>query len=73
MKYLISLPPNVVHDFHELERKNKKQWYDDSDPKGKQAGSGGGTAHILQHCWESENHPAFLKWNHENEKIIIHG
>jgi galactokinase/mevalonate kinase-like predicted kinase len=73
VKYLISLPPNVVHDFHQLESKNQKQWYVDSDPKGKQIGSGGGTAHILHRCWESENHPDFLRWNHEHDKIIIHG
>ncbi len=73
MKHLLSLPPNVVKHFHELENKNKKEWYVDSDPKEKHVGSGGGTAHILSRCWASESNKNFSQWLKKDNKIIIHG
>ena len=73
MKHLISLPPNVVKHFHELENKNKKEWYVDSDPQEKHVGSGGGTAHILSRCWASESSEPFSEWLSNENKIIIHG
>ena len=73
MKHLISLPPNIVKHFHELENKNKKDWYVDSDPKEKHVGSGGGTAHILSRCHVSESNEMFSQWLNKEDKIIIHG
>ncbi|MFW5901080.1 MAG: bifunctional fucokinase/fucose-1-phosphate guanylyltransferase [bacterium] len=73
MKHLLSLPPNVVEHFHQLENKNKKKWFVASDPQGKNAGSGGGTAHILTACWKSESNNDFTNWLGKEDRIIIHG
>lgn len=47
MKYILSLPPNLVPTFHRLENKDPGQWFVTSDPHGTRLGSGGGTAHAL--------------------------
>jgi len=41
MQKLLSLPPNLVQSFHELERVNRTDWFCTSDPVGKKLGSGG--------------------------------
>lgn len=48
MQKLLSLPPNLVQSFHELERVNRTDWFCTSDPVGKKLGSGGGTSHCLK-------------------------
>ena len=50
MKKLLSLPPNLVECFHEVERADRKEWFCTSDPIGHKLGSGGGTAWLLQAC-----------------------
>ena len=35
MQKLLSLPPNLVQSFHELERVNRTDWFCTSDPVGK--------------------------------------
>ena len=47
MKKLLSLPPNVVDCFHELEKLDRTEWFCTSDPVGCKLGSGGGTAWLL--------------------------
>ena len=47
MKKLLSLPPNLVACFHEVERADRKEWFCTSDPIGHKLGSGGGTAWLL--------------------------
>ena len=42
MKKLLSLPPNLVHCFHELEGVDNSEWFCTSDPIGAKLGSGGG-------------------------------
>lgn len=42
MKKLLSLPPNLVHCFHELEGVDTSEWFCTSDPIGAKLGSGGG-------------------------------
>ena len=34
MKKLLSLPPNLVACFHEVERADRKEWFCTSDPIG---------------------------------------
>ena len=41
MKKLLSLPPNLVECFHEVERADRKEWFCTSDPIGHKLGSGG--------------------------------
>ena len=43
MKKLLSLPPNLVDCFHELEGVEASEWFCTSDPVGAKLGSGGGT------------------------------
>ena len=48
MQKLLSLPPNLIHCFHELEEVNHNEWFCTSDPIGSKLGSGGGTTWLLQ-------------------------
>ena len=50
MQKLLSLPPNLIHCFHELEGVNRTDWFCTSDPVGSKLGSGGGTTWLLQAC-----------------------
>ena len=50
MKKLLSLPPNLVECFHEIEKVDKAEWFCTSDPVGSKLGSGGGTAWLLDAC-----------------------
>ncbi len=54
MKKLLSLPPNLVECFHDVEKADKAEWFCTSDPVGHKLGSGGGTAWLLQACKEAE-------------------
>jgi galactokinase/mevalonate kinase-like predicted kinase len=65
MNYLLSLPPNLVNNFHCLSNKPKNNWFVASDPEGARVGSGGGTAHLLS-VYKKEGYPE------EEKKIIIH-
>ena len=53
MKTLLSLPPNLVHCFHEQEEVDASEWFCTSDPVGAKLGSGGGTTWLLQACYEN--------------------
>jgi galactokinase/mevalonate kinase-like predicted kinase len=70
---LISLPPGMVPFFHEFEQKDKKEWFCSSDPGGKRAGSGGGTAHLLASAWRaSGDGDGFKKWLAGEKRLVIH-
>lgn len=43
MKKLLSLPPNLVECFHDIEKADQTEWFCTSDPIGSKLGSGGGT------------------------------
>ena len=53
MQKLLSLPPNLIHCFHELEEVNHNEWFCTSDPIGSKLGSGGGTTWLLQACHQA--------------------
>ncbi|HLP14897.1 MAG TPA: bifunctional fucokinase/fucose-1-phosphate guanylyltransferase [Bacteroidota bacterium] len=72
MKYILSLPPNLVDTFHHLMNKEKDRWFVTSDPNGRRIGSGGGTAHTLTECWKTEGDREFHSWLAKERKIIIH-
>lgn len=42
MQKLLSLPPNLIDSFHQLEEVNHTDWFCTSDPVGSKLGSGGG-------------------------------
>ncbi|MDO4163442.1 MAG: bifunctional fucokinase/fucose-1-phosphate guanylyltransferase [Bacteroides sp.] len=48
MQKLLSLPPNLVSAFYELEQVNREEWFCTSDPVGMKLGSGGGTTWLLR-------------------------
>lgn len=53
MQKLLSLPPNLVSAFYELENVDRTEWFCTSDPVGMKLGSGGGTTWLLRE-WQKE-------------------
>lgn len=73
MKKLLSLPPNLVECFHEVERADYKNWFCTSDPIGRKLGSGGGTAWLLNACYENECMEVdFDSWLSREKRILLH-
>ena len=54
MKKLLSLPPNLVDCFHDIEQADRKEWFCTSDPVGCKLGSGGGTTWLLQAAMQED-------------------
>ena len=73
MKKLLSLPPNLVEFFYDIEKADRDEWFCTSDPIGSKLGSGGGTAWLLEAC---KQHIApdkdFLEWLREEKRILLH-
>lgn len=73
MKKLLSLPPNLVEFFYDIEKADRDGWFCTSDPIGSKLGSGGGTAWLLEAC---KQHIApdkdFLEWLREEKRILLH-
>lgn len=73
MQKLLSLPPNLVDCFHELERVDCAEWFCTSDPVGKKLGSGGGTAWLLEECYkEYTEGEDFATWIGRDKRILLH-
>lgn len=73
MQKLLSLPPNLVQSFHELERVNRTDWFCTSDPVGKKLGSGGGTSWLLEECYnEYSDGATFGEWLEKEKRILLH-
>ena len=73
MKKLLSLPPNLVHCFHELEGVDTSEWFCTSDPIGAKLGSGGGTTWLLQACHENyASGESFPGWLENEKRILLH-
>ena len=73
MQKLLSLPPNLVDCFHEIEGTDHKDWFCTSDPVGAKLGSGGGTTWLLAECQKnvaSEND--FSQWISQEKRILLH-
>ena len=45
MKKLLSLPPNLVEFFYDIEKADRDEWFCTSDPIGSKLGSGGCLRH----------------------------
>ncbi len=73
MQKLLSLPPNLVSCFHELEGVDRTQWFCTSDPIGSKLGSGGGTTWLLEAC-RREYAPgqSFGEWLGQDKRILLH-
>ncbi len=73
MKKLLSLPPNLVKCFHEIENADKEEWFCTSDPVGVKLGSGGGTTWLLEECRRATVPDAeFNTWLESDKRILLH-
>ncbi len=72
MKHLLSLPPNVVPNFHSISGLSPEDWFVSSDPENKRVGSGGGTSFILSELWRKEGNEDFYKWLTKEKRMIVH-
>ena len=73
MKKLLSLPPNLVECFHEVETVERSEWFCTSDPVGSKLGSGGGTAWLLESCrkeWAPDL--SLREWLGQEKRILLH-
>ena len=73
MKKLLSLPPNLVECFHDVEKVERSEWFCTSDPVGSKLGSGGGTAWLLEACrreWSPD--VSFSEWLPREKRILLH-
>ena len=58
MQKLLSLPPNLVSAFYELENVDRTEWFCTSDPVEMKLGSGGGTTWLLREWQNREAYSA---------------
>ena len=73
MKKLLSLPPNLVHQIHQLEELSLDEWFCTSDPLDAKLGSGGGTTWLLEQCRAEEgNQEDFVDWLGKEKRILLH-
>ena len=73
MKKLLSLPPNLVECFHDIEKVDRSEWFCTSDPVGSKLGSGGGTAWLLEACRDAWNPGMDLvEWLGREKRILLH-
>ena len=73
MKKLLSLPPNLVECFHDIENVSHEEWFCTSDPIGKKLGSGGGTTWLLDACRREEADGAdLMTWLGREKRILLH-
>ena len=70
---LLSLPPNMCGHLADCEPAVAERAFSTFDPPGKQLGSGGGTAYVLEQAWRDSGEASFSKWLEDNGKLIIHG
>jgi len=71
MKYLLSLPENLVTNFHDITGKDNN-WFVASDPPGTKIGSGGGTAFLLAEHKKEIAETDINTYLKKDKKIIIH-
>lgn len=73
MRILLSLPPNLVGDFHTLEQVSEQEYFCTSDPTGIKLGSGGGTTWLLEECYREESDEvSFGSWLKKEKRILLH-
>ncbi len=73
MKKLLSLPPNLVGCFHQIEGVSTEEYFCTHDPIDKKLGSGGGTSWLLQQCWQqSGTSDDFATWLASEKRILLH-
>ncbi len=72
-KKLLSLPPNLVNCFHDIEGVTHDEYFCTSDPIGQKLGSGGGTTWLLEACRQAEDTGTTLEdWIAREKRILLH-
>lgn len=76
MKKLLSLPPNLVGEFHHITGRSREEYFCTCDPIGHRLGSGGGTAWLLEQAFQNEarhdKEENFGNWLQSERRILIH-
>lgn len=73
MKKLLSLPPNLVRCFHDIECVSHDEYFCTNDPVDRKLGSGGGTNWLLRECWQNEAPETnFSSWLAREKRILMH-
>ena len=84
MNYLLSLPPNAIKEYHELNDRSQEDWFCTSDPRGQRLGSGSGTTWLLEECYREEikkedtkdkkdnKETDFMDWLSAEKRILLH-
>ncbi len=73
MKKLLSLPPSLVSQFHEVEKAGTDEYFCASDPQDRRLGSGGGTCWLLRSCHEAtEPQLPFDVWLAREKRVLLH-
>ena len=72
MKKLLSLPPNLVGEFHEVTGLSREDYFCTCDPVGHRLGSGGGTTWLLQEACRAEGESDLDTWLPREKRILIH-
>jgi len=74
MKKLLSLPPNLASQFHQITGTTEKEYFCTCDPEGRRIGSAGGTAWLMNQCWAKEikDNTNFIQWLSTEKRIIMH-
>ena len=70
---LLSLPPNMCVHLAGCEPAVAHRAFATYDPPGRQLGSGGGTAYVLEQAWRASGEPSFSRWLEQSGKRIVHG
>ena len=70
---LLSLPPNMCQHLADCEPAVTERAFATYDPPGRQLGSGGGTAYVLEQAWKTSGVDSFPEWLETSGKLIIHG
>ncbi|MDD7606000.1 MAG: bifunctional fucokinase/L-fucose-1-P-guanylyltransferase, partial [Prevotellaceae bacterium] len=73
MQKLLSLPPNLVGSFHDITGLPRTEWFCTNDPIGRKLGSGGGSAWLLQACYEAQGQGrSFDEWLAADRRLLLH-
>lgn len=73
MKKLLSLPPNLVDNFHDVTGLDRSEFFCTCDPIGHRLGSGGGTTWLLEQCYKDEGGGmSFADWLKADRRILLH-
>lgn len=74
MKKLLSLPPNVVAQFHAVSGRSTEEYFCTSDPIDQKLGSGGGTTWLLESAHQASAHAAddFSTWLALEKRVLLH-